>query len=41
MGMISRIEPRNRLIEANEDYYLKFQKFGWLDFLQMFNGYNS
>jgi hypothetical protein len=41
MGMISRIEPGIELIEANEDYYPTFQKVGWLDFLRMFNGYNS
>jgi len=39
--MISRIEPRIELIEANEDYYPTFQNFGWLYFLRMFNGYNS
>jgi hypothetical protein len=32
MGMISRVEPDVELIEAQEDYFLTFERVGWLKF---------
>jgi hypothetical protein len=41
MRMISIVEPDVALIEAQEYYFLTFEKVVWLKFMCIFNGHNA